>query len=88
LEFLPSSESEARSVIEIADVMGLDTSSYATWRKTEHGLSNALRKLIKGGFVARERRQSHNGHKFWYNVCWRTEIVVHENSNSSAIAMI
>jgi len=86
LEILPSSGSEARSVIEIADVMGLDTSSYATWRKTEHGLSNALRKLIKGGFVVRERRQSHNGHKFWYNVYWRTEIVVHEDS--SAIAMI
>jgi hypothetical protein len=78
LEILPSSEAEARSVKEIADVMGMDTSSYATWRKTERGLSNALRKLMKWGFVARGRRKSHNGHKFWYNVYWRTEIVVHD----------
>jgi predicted transcriptional regulator len=80
LEILPPSEAEARSVKEIADVMGLDTSSYATWRKTERGLSNALRRLMKWGLVARERRQSHNGHKFWYNVYWRTEIVVHDDS--------
>jgi predicted transcriptional regulator len=85
LKILPSSEAEARSVKEIADVMGLDTSSYATWRKTERGLSNALRKLIKWGFVARERRQSLNGHKFWYNVYWRTEIVVHEESMAMEI---
>jgi predicted transcriptional regulator len=80
LEILPSSEANARSVKEIAEVMGLNISSYATWRKTERGLSNALRKLMKWGFVARERRQSCIGHKFWYNVYWRTEVVVHEES--------
>ena len=80
LEILPSSEAEARSVKEIAEVMGLNTSSYTTWRKTERGLSNALRRLIKWGLVASDRRQSCMGHKFWYNVYWRTEIVVHEES--------
>ena len=80
LGILPSSEAEARSVKEIAQVMGLDTSSYATWRKTERGLSNALRRLMKWGFVASDRRQSCMGHRFWYNVYWRTEIAVNEDS--------
>jgi len=80
LEILPFSEAEARSVKEIAQVMRLDTSSYTTWRKTERGLSNALRRLMKWGFVSSDRRQSSMGHKFWYNVYWRTEIVVHEES--------
>ena len=80
LGILPSSEAEARSVKEIAQAMGLNTSSYTTWRKTERGLSNALRKLLKWGLVVRGRRQSHMGHKFWYNVYWRTEIAVNEES--------
>ncbi len=80
LEILPCSEADARSVKEIAKAMRLDTSSYATWRRTERGLSNALRKLMKWGFVESDRRQSCMGHKFWYNVYWRTEIVVHEES--------
>jgi|WetSurMetagenome_2_1015567.scaffolds.fasta_scaffold186622_1 hypothetical protein len=78
LEILPSSEADARSVKDIAKVMGLDTSSYATWRKTERGLSNALRKLMKWGLVTRDRRQNCAGHQFWYNVYWRTEIAVHD----------
>jgi predicted transcriptional regulator len=78
LEILPSSEAEARSVKDIAKAMSIDTSSYATWRKTERGLSNALRRLMKWGLVASDRRQSCMGHKFWYNVYWRTEIVVPE----------
>jgi hypothetical protein len=78
LEILPSSEAEARSVKEIAEVMGLNTSSYATWRKTERGLSNALRKLMKWGLVASDRRQNCEDHQFWYNVYWRSESVVND----------
>jgi predicted transcriptional regulator len=85
LEILPSSEAEARSVKEIAKAMRLDTSSYATWRKTERGLSNALRKLLKWGLVARDRRQSCIGHKFWYNVYWRTEIIVPDESMAAEV---
>ena len=80
LEILPANETDGISLKEIAQIMGLDTSSYATWIKAERSLSNALRRLMKWGFVASDRRQRCMGHKFWYNVYWRIEIVVHKES--------
>lgn len=80
LLILPTSEAEGKSLKEIAQILGMDTSSYATWIKAERSLSNALRRLMKWGFVASDRRQRCIGHKFWYNVYWKTEIVMHEEA--------
>ena len=59
---LSHSEAEAKSLREIAQTMGLETSSYASWIKAERGLSSILRKLKRWGFVACVRRQNVNGH--------------------------
>ena len=74
LAVLSHSETEAKSLREIAQTMGLETSSYASWIKTERGLSSILRKLIKWGFVKCIRRQNINGHRFWYNIYWKNEM--------------
>jgi hypothetical protein len=51
LAVLSHSEAEAKSLREIAQTMGLETSSYASWIQAERGLSSTLRKLIKWGLV-------------------------------------
>lgn len=75
---LSHNEAEAKSLREIAHAMGLKTSSYASWIKTERGLSGILRKLIKWGFVSCIRRQNVDGHRFWYNLYWKNEITANE----------
>jgi predicted transcriptional regulator len=87
LAILSNSEAEAKSLREIAQTMGLETSSYAGWIKAERGLSSILRKLIKWGFVARVRRQNVKGHKFWYNIYWRNEIKANEQSVAEEIVV-
>jgi hypothetical protein len=82
---LSNSEAEAKSLREIAQAMGLKTSSYASWRRAERGLSNILRKMIKWGFVAHDRRQNVNGHRFWYNIYWKNEINTNERSFAEEI---
>jgi len=34
----------------------------------------------KWGWVARDRRQHDNGHKFWYNTYWKTELAKEETT--------
>lgn len=82
---LSHSEAGAKSLREIAQAMGLETSSYARWIKAERGLSSILRKLIKWGFVVRVRKQNVNGHKFWYNIYWINEIKANEWSFAEEI---
>jgi hypothetical protein len=86
LAVLSHSETEAKSLREIAQTMGLETSSYASWIKAERGLSGILRKLIRWGFVACVRRQNVNGHRFWYNIYWKNEIKANELSVAEEIA--
>lgn len=86
LQVLPVSEAEGKSLKEIALILGMDISSYAMWIKAERSLSNALRRLMKWGLVASDRRQRCMGHKFWYNVYWKTEIYVHEGSVAIDVA--
>jgi hypothetical protein len=78
-------EAEAKSLREIAQEMGLETSSYAGWIKAERGLSSILRKMIKWGFVVCVRRQNVNGHRFWYNLYWKNEIRANEWSFAEEI---
>ena len=80
LAVLSHSEAEAKSLREIAQTMGLETSSYASWIQAERGLSSTLRKLIKWGLVACAIRQNVNGHRFWYNIYWKNEIKASEQS--------
>jgi hypothetical protein len=54
--------------------MGLELSSYVDWVRAERRLIRALRALIKWGWVAYDKRQNEIGHKFWYNIYWKTEL--------------
>jgi hypothetical protein len=82
---LSHSEAEAKSLREIAQIIGLETSSYASWIKAERGLSSILRKLIKWGFVACVCKQNVNGHRFWYNIYWKNEIKANGRSVAEEI---
>ena len=74
LAVLPSSKDDAKSLKEIASEMGLDISRYVDWIRAERRLSRSLRALARWGWVALERRQKEEGHKFWYNAYWKTEL--------------
>jgi len=74
LAALPDSKEEARSLKEIAEAMGLDIATYIDWIRVERRLSSSLRSLIRWGWVAYEQRQREDGHRFWYNAYWKTEI--------------
>jgi len=74
LAVLPDSKDDAKSLKEIANEMGLDITSYVDWIRIERRLSSSLRALARWGFVALERRQREEGHKFWYNAYWKTEL--------------
>ena len=69
-----SASEEAKSLKEIAQAMSLDISSYINWIRIERRLSSSLRTLIRWGWVARVRRQKEDGHRFWYNAYWKTEL--------------
>lgn len=74
LAVLPDKEKEAKSLKQIADDLGLNVSSYNDWIRAERRLTRSLRALIKWGWVARDRRKREEGHKFWYNAYWKTEL--------------
>jgi hypothetical protein len=73
LAVLPESRDDAKSLKEIALAMELEMSSYADWIRVERRLSSSLRTLARWGFVALEKRQKEEGHKFWYNAYWKTK---------------
>ena len=73
LAVLPDSKDDAKSLKEIAKEMGLDITAYVDWIRVERRLSSSLRALARWGFVALERRQRDDGHKFCYNAYWKTE---------------
>ncbi len=85
LAALPNREKEARSMKEIAQEMGLEISTYADWIRAERSLSRTLRALIKWGWVARDRRQNEEGHKFWYNAYWKTALATQTEEYTAAI---
>jgi predicted transcriptional regulator len=74
LAVLPDSKEEAKSMKEIAQSIGIGISTYSDWIRAERRLSRSLRALIKWGWVACDRRKRDNGHKFWYNAYWKTEM--------------
>jgi len=74
LAVLPESRDEAKSLKEIAQDMELEMATYADWIRVERRLSSSLRTLARWGFVALERRQKEEGHKFWYNAYWKTKL--------------
>lgn len=74
LAVLPTSKEEAKSLKEIAQAIGLDVTSYVDWIRAERRLASSLRSLIKWGWVACDRRQNEDGHKFWYNAYWKTAL--------------
>ena len=67
------SKDDAKSLKEIAKEMGLDITAYVDWIRVERRLSSSLRALTRWGYVALERRQREEGHKFWYNAYWKTD---------------
>ena len=74
LAVLCDSRDDAKSLKEIALEMGLDISKYVDWVRAERRLSSSLRSLTRWGWVAWERRQREEGHRFWYNAYWKTEV--------------
>ena len=74
LAVLPESRDDAKSLKEIALAMELEMASYADWIRVERRLSSSLRALARWGFVDQERRQREEGHRFWYNAYWKTEL--------------
>ena len=81
LAVLPDSKNDAKSLKEIAIEMGLDITSYVNWIRAERRLSSSLRSLTRGEWVALERRQREEGHKFWYNAYWKTELATKSEEN-------
>jgi hypothetical protein len=73
LAVLPDNKDDAKSLKDIAQAMGLDISAYIDWIRIERRLSSSLRALARWGYVAIDRRQREDGHKFWYNAYWKTE---------------
>jgi hypothetical protein len=74
LAVLPDSREDAKSIKEIAQAMDLEISSYVDWMRTERRLVRTLGALIKWGWVACDERQKEEGHRFWYNAYWKTEL--------------
>ena len=81
LAALPNSEAEAKSLKDIAQAIGLEISSHMDWIRAERSLARVLRILIKWGWVARDRRQRID-HKFWYNVYWKTDLAIQQETVS------
>ena len=79
LAALPNSEAEAKSLKDIAQVIGLEISSHMDWIRAERSLARVLRILIKWGWVSRDRRQRID-HKFWYNVYWKTDLAIQQET--------
>jgi predicted transcriptional regulator len=75
LAVLPDSRDDAKSLKEIAQdmEMEMEMASYANWIRVERRLSSSLRALARWGFVALEKRQREEGHKFWYNAYWKNK---------------
>ena len=82
LAVLPDSKNDAKSLKEIANEMGLDISRYVDWIRAERRLSSSLRSLTKWGWVSLERRQREEGHKFWYNAYWKTELATQQSEEN------
>ena len=80
LAALPNSEDEAKSLKDIAQVIGLEIYTHMDWIRAERRLARVLRILIKWGWASRNRRQSDNIHRFWYNVYWKTELAIQHES--------
>jgi len=80
LAALPNNKEEARSLKDIAEAIGLATSTYTDWIRAERRLTRSLRSLIKWGWVTFDKRQSENGHRFWYNAYWKTELAMREDA--------
>jgi hypothetical protein len=80
LAALPNGKDDAKSMKDIAQLIGLAISTHTDWIRAERSLARVLRILIKWGWVARDRRQRENGHRFWYNVYWKTELAIQQEN--------
>jgi hypothetical protein len=81
LAALPNSKADAKSLKEIAQVIGLEISSHTDWIRAERSLARVLRILIKWGWASRDRRQRID-HRFWHNVYWKTELAIQQEAAS------
>lgn len=61
LVVLPSSKEEAQSMKEIAQAIGLNTSTHTDWIRAERKLARSLRALIRWGWVASDKRERMKG---------------------------
>jgi len=81
LAALPNRVEECISMKEIAQAIGLEISTHTNWIRAERRLARSLRALIRWGWVAYDKRQRENGHRFWYNAYWKTELATKSEEN-------
>ena len=81
LAALPNREEEGISMKEIAQAIGLEISTHTNWIRAERRLARSLRALIRWGWVACDKRQRENGHRFRYNAYWKTELAMQSEEN-------
>jgi hypothetical protein len=79
LAALPNSEAEAKSLKDIAQVIGLEIYTHTDWIRAERRLARVLRILIKWGWVSRDKKQRID-HKFWHNVYWKTDLAIQQEA--------
>jgi hypothetical protein len=81
LAVLPNSKADAKSLKDIAQVIGIEIYTHTDWIRAERRLTRVLRILIKWGWVSRDRRQRID-HKFWHNVYWKTDLAMQQEAAS------
>lgn len=79
LATLLNSEAEAKSLKDIAQLIGLAIYTYTDWIRAERSLARVLRILIKLGWASRDRRQIID-HKFRHNVYRKTELAIQQKA--------
>jgi transcription initiation factor IIE alpha subunit len=77
----PQQQGKGRIYEEIPEAIGLDISTHTDWLRVERSLARILRALVKWGWVACDRRQRDEGHRFWYNAYWKTKLAGQEDSD-------
>jgi hypothetical protein len=74
LTVLPSQKENAKSIMDIAHDLGLETCTYRDRMRVERDISRGLNRLVKWRWVARDRRQREEGYRLWYSIYWKTDL--------------
>jgi len=82
LAVLPPHKDQAMSFREIAEALGLESSSHTDKHRKKQRLARALRVLVKWGQVSRELKQQGI---HLHNVYWKNLGDIHNTSNDESL---